>query len=144
LTALIQRLSLATKRRAHCVNEYLSLAGEALRFAFARPFYFQDFVQRRDEICVESLDIVLLTGFFNGMVPIPHPACGRRNSGPKLHRPPCSLSRYGVPAIVYSTVARSIEKSRMDEVRDTPLRTIIETPVAPPRAGVGKGSACSR
>src|SRR5438876_3156212 len=35
---------------------------------FARPFYGQDVVQQMDEIGVKSLGLVLLTGFFTGMV----------------------------------------------------------------------------
>jgi phospholipid/cholesterol/gamma-HCH transport system permease protein len=68
LPVLIERLSVATKEKAHAVQEYFALAGKALRFAFARPFYFQDLVQQMDEIGVKSLGIVLLTGFFTGMV----------------------------------------------------------------------------
>ncbi|HEY0994771.1 MAG TPA: ABC transporter permease, partial [Gemmatimonadaceae bacterium] len=44
------------------------LAGKSLRFIFARPFYYQDLVQQMEEIGVRSLGIVLLTGFFTGMV----------------------------------------------------------------------------
>ena len=65
---LAERLEAATKEKLHTIQEYFSLAGRALAFAFARPFYFQDFVQQMDEIGVKSLGIVLLTGFFTGMV----------------------------------------------------------------------------
>ena len=68
LPALLERLSAATRGKAHSVQEYFSLAGKALRFAFARPFYLQDLIQQMDEIGVKSLGIVLLTGFFTGMV----------------------------------------------------------------------------
>lgn len=68
MTAFIDRLSAGAKARAHVVQEYFSLGGKSLRFAFARPFYFQDLVQQMDEIGVKSLGIVLLTGFFTGMV----------------------------------------------------------------------------
>ena len=47
---------------------YFALAGRALGFIFVRPFYAQDLVQQMDEIGVKSLGIVLLTGFFTGMV----------------------------------------------------------------------------
>lgn len=50
------------------VQEYASLASKALRFAFVRPFYLNDVVQQMDTIGVQSLPIVLLTGFFTGMV----------------------------------------------------------------------------
>ena len=41
---------------------------EVIRFIFARPFYGGDLVQQMDAIGVQSLGIVLLTGFFTGMV----------------------------------------------------------------------------
>lgn len=50
------------------LQEYFALAGKSLRFIFARPFYYQDLVQQMEEIGVRSLGIVLLTGFFTGMV----------------------------------------------------------------------------
>ena len=68
LPALTERLADASKHKLRTVQEYFSLAGKALRFAFARPFYGQDLVQQMDEIGVKSLGIVLLTGFFTGMV----------------------------------------------------------------------------
>jgi ABC-type transporter Mla maintaining outer membrane lipid asymmetry permease subunit MlaE len=68
LTAFSDRLTSGLKQRARTVQDYFSLAGKALRFAFARPFYHQDLVQQMDEIGVKSLGIVLLTGFFTGMV----------------------------------------------------------------------------
>jgi phospholipid/cholesterol/gamma-HCH transport system permease protein len=68
LTALTERLADASKQKLRSVQEYFALAGKALRFAFARPFYGQDLIQQMDEIGVKSLGIVLLTGFFTGMV----------------------------------------------------------------------------
>jgi phospholipid/cholesterol/gamma-HCH transport system permease protein len=68
LPALTARFAEASKQKLHSVQEYFSLAGKALRFAFVRPFYAQDLVQQMDEIGVKSLGIVLLTGFFTGMV----------------------------------------------------------------------------
>jgi phospholipid/cholesterol/gamma-HCH transport system permease protein len=68
LPALTERLADASKNRLRSVQEYFTLAGKALRFAFVRPFYGQDLVQQMDEIGVKSLGIVLLTGFFTGMV----------------------------------------------------------------------------
>src|SRR6476661_2444374 len=68
LPALADRIADSSKQKLRTVQEYFSLAGKALRFAFARPFYTQDFVQQMDEIGVKSLGIVLLTGFFTGMV----------------------------------------------------------------------------
>ena len=68
MTPLIQRFAQATKAKLHTVQDYFSLAGRAIGFIFARPFYAQDLVQQMDEIGVKSLGIVLLTGFFTGMV----------------------------------------------------------------------------
>ena len=62
------RVAQAAKERLRTVQDYFALAGRALGFAFVRPFYAQDWVQQMDEIGVKSLGIVLLTGFFTGMV----------------------------------------------------------------------------
>jgi phospholipid/cholesterol/gamma-HCH transport system permease protein len=50
------------------VLEYFILGGRALRFAFSRPFYWRDLLTQMDRIGVGSIPIVLLTGFFTGMV----------------------------------------------------------------------------
>src|SRR4051812_43132623 len=50
------------------VLDYFVLAGRAVRFVFSRPFYFRDTLIQMDRIGVGSLPIVLLTGFFTGMV----------------------------------------------------------------------------
>ncbi len=65
---LAERLSDAAKEKVKTVQDYFALAGRAIGFTFVRPFYFQDLVQQMDEIGVKSLGIVLLTGFFTGMV----------------------------------------------------------------------------
>ncbi len=52
----------------HAIQDYFILAWNALRFIFARPFYGGDVVAQMDAIGVGSLGIVLLTGFFTGMV----------------------------------------------------------------------------
>ena len=62
------RLNNAAKQKVRAVQEYFILAWNALRFIFARPFYGRDLVQQMDAIGVQSLGIVLLTGFFTGMV----------------------------------------------------------------------------
>ena len=54
--------------RVLAVQQYFGLAAKAIRFTFARPFYIGDVIQQMDEIGVQSLGIVLLTGFFTGMV----------------------------------------------------------------------------
>jgi hypothetical protein len=64
----LQRLNEAAKRAVQGVQGYFVLAWNAVRFIFARPFYGGDVVQQMDSIGVQSLGIVLLTGFFTGMV----------------------------------------------------------------------------
>jgi phospholipid/cholesterol/gamma-HCH transport system permease protein len=68
LPALLSRFSTAAKGKIQALQDYFTLAWNAIRFTFARPFYAQDLVQQMDEIGVKSLNIVLLTGFFTGMV----------------------------------------------------------------------------
>jgi phospholipid/cholesterol/gamma-HCH transport system permease protein len=53
---------------AHGVLEYFILGARAMGFAFSRPFYWTDLLVQMDRIGVGSLPIVLLTGFFTGMV----------------------------------------------------------------------------
>ena len=65
---LLDRLNDAAKRKVLALQDYFILAWNALRFIFARPFYGGDLVQQMDAIGVQSLGIVLLTGFFTGMV----------------------------------------------------------------------------
>jgi phospholipid/cholesterol/gamma-HCH transport system permease protein len=50
------------------VFDYFVLAGRATRFVFSRPFYWRDTLIQMDRLGVGSLPIVLLTGFFTGMV----------------------------------------------------------------------------
>ena len=68
LPSIVQRLNSAAKKRVLVVQGYFVLAWQAVRFIFARPFYASDWVQQMDEIGVKSLGIVVLTGFFTGMV----------------------------------------------------------------------------
>ena len=68
LSAFLTGINTKAKEKVLVVQEYFSLAGKALRFIFVRPFYWRDLVQQMDEIGVKSLGIVLLTGFFTGMV----------------------------------------------------------------------------
>jgi phospholipid/cholesterol/gamma-HCH transport system permease protein len=65
---LLDRFNNALKRRIFSLQEYFVLAGKSVGFIFARPFYGSDVVQQMDAIGVGSLGIVLLTGFFTGMV----------------------------------------------------------------------------
>ncbi|HEX9484081.1 MAG TPA: ABC transporter permease [Gemmatimonadaceae bacterium] len=67
-SSLWERFAAASKSRVRNVQDYFALAGRGLGFIFVRPFYGQDWVQQMDEIGVKSLGIVLLTGFFTGMV----------------------------------------------------------------------------
>jgi phospholipid/cholesterol/gamma-HCH transport system permease protein len=68
LSAFLERLSLGTRSRISAIQDYFLLGGASLRFMFARPFYPHDLVQQMEEIGVKSLGIVLITGFFTGMV----------------------------------------------------------------------------
>jgi phospholipid/cholesterol/gamma-HCH transport system permease protein len=68
LPALALHLNTAAKRRVLAVQRYVLLSVAAFRFIFARPFYGVDTVQQMDAIGVKSLGIVVLTGFFTGMV----------------------------------------------------------------------------
>jgi len=65
---ILARFNEAAKNGVYSLQEFFELAGQAFRFIFARPFYGGDTVQQMDEIGVKSLGIVLLTGFFTGMV----------------------------------------------------------------------------
>ena len=65
---LLDRFNNAMKRQILSLQEYFVLAGKSIGFIFARPFYRSDLVQQMDAIGVGSLGIVLLTGFFTGMV----------------------------------------------------------------------------
>jgi phospholipid/cholesterol/gamma-HCH transport system permease protein len=66
--AIASRLNDWAKRRVSAVQDRTILAWKAFRFIFSRPFYFTDVIQQMDSIGVESLGIVVLTGFFTGMV----------------------------------------------------------------------------
>ena len=65
---MLDRFNNALKRQILSLQEYFVLAGKAIGFIFSRPFYGSDVVQQMDAIGVGSLGIVLLTGFFTGMV----------------------------------------------------------------------------
>ncbi len=65
---LLERFNNAAKQNILSLQEFFVLAGKAIGFAFRRPFYLGDLIQQMDAIGVQSLGIVLLTGFFTGMV----------------------------------------------------------------------------
>ncbi len=52
----------------HGIQEFFTLLGRAMLFAFSRPFYWRDLLHQMDDIGWGSLPPVLLTGFFTGMV----------------------------------------------------------------------------
>ena len=58
----------AAKRAVYSLQDFFTLAGKALGFIFVKPFYAADLFQQMDAIGVGSIGIVLLTGFFTGMV----------------------------------------------------------------------------
>ena len=65
---ILETFNDAAKRGVQSVQEFFALAGKALGFIFVKPFYTADLFQQMDIIGVGSLGIVLLTGFFTGMV----------------------------------------------------------------------------
>src|SRR6202521_6021177 len=65
---ILETFNDAAKRGIHSLQEFFVLAGKALGFIFVKPFYTADLFQQMDVIGVGSLGIVLLTGFFTGMV----------------------------------------------------------------------------
>ena len=65
---ILDRFNDAAKRGVKSLQEFFTLAGKALGFIFVKPFYTADLFQQMDVIGVGSLGIVLLTGFFTGMV----------------------------------------------------------------------------
>ena len=50
------------------VQEYTRLCAATFQGAVTRPFYRYDFVEQLDAIGIQSLTVVLLTGFFTGAV----------------------------------------------------------------------------
>lgn len=67
-TVIIERLNTEAKRAVYAIQERALLTWNAVRFIGTRPFYPTDVVQQMDAIGVDSLFIVVLTGFFTGMV----------------------------------------------------------------------------
>lgn len=68
MPTLAGRLNTEAKLAVFGIQERALLAWNAARFIFARPFYGTDVVQQMDSIGVNSVFIVVLTGFFTGMV----------------------------------------------------------------------------
>ncbi len=66
--ALLERINAAARDKVFSLQEAFVLAWNAIRFMFVRPFYREDVIQQMDAIGVQSLGIVVLTGFFTGMV----------------------------------------------------------------------------
>jgi phospholipid/cholesterol/gamma-HCH transport system permease protein len=56
------------KKTAHEVQGYALLVAAAFRATFSRPWYRHDIIEQFDAIGVQSLTVVLLTGFFTGAV----------------------------------------------------------------------------
>ena len=65
---ILDRFNDAAKRSVYSLQEFFVLAGKAIGFIFVKPFYATDLFQQMDAIGVGSIGIVLLTGFFTGMV----------------------------------------------------------------------------
>ena len=56
------------KKTALEVQEYVRLCAAAFGGVFTPPFYRHDFIEQLDAIGIQSLTVVLLTGFFTGAV----------------------------------------------------------------------------
>jgi phospholipid/cholesterol/gamma-HCH transport system permease protein len=68
LHLILERFNAAAKSGVYSLQEFFVLSGKAVGFIFVKPFYTADVFQQMDTIGVGSLGIVLLTGFFTGMV----------------------------------------------------------------------------
>ena len=68
MVALLGTIGERAQSSAVGVYNYFLLGARALRFVGARPFYWRDVIMQMDRIGVGSLPIVLMTGFFTGMV----------------------------------------------------------------------------
>jgi phospholipid/cholesterol/gamma-HCH transport system permease protein len=68
LLPLFARINDAAKTKVAEFQDFVILVANAVRFIFVRPFYFGDIIDQMDVMGVGSLGIVLLTGFFTGMV----------------------------------------------------------------------------
>ena len=66
--ALLERINVSARKKVLSLQEAFILAWNAIRFIFVPPFYRVDVIQQMDAIGVQSLGIVVLTGFFTGMV----------------------------------------------------------------------------
>lgn len=65
---VLTKIGSKARSTASGVYEYFLLGVRAVRFMFARPFYWRDVIVQMDRIGVGSLPIVMLTGLFTGMV----------------------------------------------------------------------------
>lgn len=64
----LHRLNALAKDKIRSLQDAVVLSSQAIRFTVARPFYRHDVLEQMDVIGVQSLGIVVLTGFFTGMV----------------------------------------------------------------------------
>ena len=65
---MLKPIELALKKAALEVQEYVVLVTAVLRSIVTPPYYRHDIVAQLDAIGVQSLTVVLLTGFFTGAV----------------------------------------------------------------------------
>jgi len=68
MNAVLTTIGSKARDTASGVYEYFLLGARAVRFMFARPFYWREVIVQMDRIGVGSLPIVMLTGLFTGMV----------------------------------------------------------------------------
>ena len=64
----MHRIQEAAKAAVEDVQEYVHLVGATLRAAVSRPWYRYDVIEQLDILGVQSLSVIVLTGFFTGAV----------------------------------------------------------------------------
>ncbi|HET7586076.1 MAG TPA: ABC transporter permease [Gemmatimonadaceae bacterium] len=65
---IILRVNDSAKGMVLAVQNFFTLAWQAVRFIVARPFYAGDMVQQMHVVGVQSVGIIVLTGLFTGLV----------------------------------------------------------------------------
>jgi phospholipid/cholesterol/gamma-HCH transport system permease protein len=155
VSALASRLNVAALSVVQGVQNYVVLAWKALRFVFARPFYGGDLVQQMDVIGVQSLGIVLLTGFFTGMVLALQSSVQLRTFGATQYigsLVSASMIRELGPVLaglmvagrVGSGVAAQIGSMRVTEQIDASTRSAPTRSRSSSRRACWRGSSCCR
>lgn len=85
MTGILTRIDDWMRGVALEVQEYFTLGTRASRFVIARPFYWRDTLTQMDRMGVGSLPILILTGFFTGMVLALQSAVALRRFGADIY-----------------------------------------------------------